>query len=207
LHRALILEACVENIDEAVYAQKHGATRLELCAGLDQDGTTPDLAIVQEMLTSVEIPVKVMVRPRAGNFVYTDMEFEEMQNSIRTFKDLNISGIVTGMLHEDHTLDIVRLRQLAIVAFPVSVTIHKCFDLVPDILMAIQQLKEIPGIGSILSSGQERTAIDGVVRLKKMLEACGEQLTLIVAGKVTQENLPDLIRTIGAKEYHGRRIV
>lgn len=201
------MEACIESVHDAIYAEHHGATRLELCACLDQDGTTPDITIAQEILKTVNIPVKVMIRPRAGSFVYNDSEFAEMLNAIKIFKTAGIKEIVTGILYQDNTLDIGRLRQLSDIASPMSITIHKCIDLVPDIFSAIEELKRIPGIRSILSSGQEATAMEGAVRLKMILDACGEQLTLIVAGKVTQENLADLVVKIGAKEYHGRRIV
>ncbi len=206
-HKHLILEACVETSEEAINAEQHGASRIELCANLYPDGTTPDAELIIAVLAHVNIPVKVMIRPREGDFVYTDGEFNTMLESIKACKSLGVSGIVTGVLREDNTLDLDRLNLLAEFAYPLPITIHKCIDLVPDIFEAIEDLKQIPGIQSILSSGQADTAEHGAELMKRMLQACGEKLKLIVAGKVTQENLPHLIPNIGATEYHGRRIV
>jgi copper homeostasis protein len=203
----ITLEACVDSIESAVHAETAGAHRLELCANLHLEGTTPDPELIKAVLSQVQIPVKVMIRPRGGDFVYTDGEFDEMLDSIRECKSLGVPGIVTGILLKDNTLDINRLTLLAEAAGPMPVTIHKCIDLVADVFETIEQLKEISGIRSILSSGQADTAMEGTALLKRMFHACDKRLTLIVAGKVVQENLPQLISTIGAGEYHGRRIV
>jgi copper homeostasis protein len=206
-HKHLILEACVETLEEAIYAEQRGALRLELCANLYLDGTTPDSELIIDVLSHVTIPVKVMIRPREGDFVYSDEEFNTMLESIKICKSLGVSGVVSGILREDNTLDLDRLNILAGLANPLPVTVHKCIDLVPDIFDAIEALNQIPGVQSILSSGQADTAEHGAELLKRMLQACGEKLRLIVAGKVTQENLAELVLTIGAREYHGRRIV
>jgi len=207
VHSSVVLEACVETINESMLAEQRGASRLELCANLDQDGTTPDEKLIKDVLHAVQIPVKVMIRPRGGNFVYNREEFENMLHSIEKCQSLGVSEIVTGILRPDNSLDVERIRQLATAAAPMSVTIHKCIDLVPDIFEAIKQLKRIPGIRSVLSSGKADNAIEGTEVLRQMLPACGERLTLIVAGKVTQENLKILVRDIGTREYHGRKIV
>jgi copper homeostasis protein len=203
----IILEACVETLEEALRAEQNGANRLELCANLDMDGTTPDPDLIRHVKSIVTIPVKVMIRPRGGDFVYNTAEFEEMLASIELCKALGISEIVTGALLPDRTLDIDHITAIVQAAQPMSITIHKCIDLVPDILEAIAQLKEVPGVRSILSSGQAPTALLGSAKLKEMLKFCESHITLIVAGKVTQENLKELILVIGAKEYHGRCIV
>lgn len=197
----------MENLDEALHAQRHDASRLELCANLDLQGTTPDTALILQVISAVHIPVKVMIRPRGGDFVYAEREFDEMVAAIKECKSLGVPEIVTGVLRIDNTLDIERIAFLAEAAYPMPVTIHKCIDLVPDILEAIEELKQIPRVNSILSSGQAETAALGVGMLKRMLLACGERLTLIVAGKVTQENLPGLVSATGAWEFHGKRIV
>ena len=203
----ITLEACVDSVASAVHAEKHGAHRLELCAKLHLDGTTPEPALIQEVMNSVNIPVKVMIRPHGGDFVYTGGEFDEMLDSIQECKSIGVPEIVTGILRVDHTLDIDRITLVAKAASPMAVTIHKCIDLVPDVFEAIDQLKQIPGVRSILSSGQADTAAQGADMLKEMLHACDERLTLIVAGRVTPDSLPQLIYIIGATEYHGRRIV
>jgi copper homeostasis protein len=203
----VVLEACVDTVLNSMYAQAHGADRLELCDNLQLEGTTPSHELIRDVIRAVHIPVKVMIRPRAGDFVYTDAEFQEMLRTIRECKLLGVSQIATGILHTEGTLDIERLRILTQEAHPMTITIHKCIDLVPDITEGINALKKIPGVTSILSSGQAATAMDGKSTLHHMLEICGYDLKLIVAGKVTEQNLHVLIDEIGATEYHGRLIV
>lgn len=201
------LEACVDSLESAILAEQRGAHRLELCANLHLDGTTPDPDLIRAVLAAVRIPVKVMIRPRGGDFVYSTDDFNEMLKSVEICKTLGVEEIVSGILHSDSSLDIDRIKTLTAVASPMEVTIHKCIDLVPDVFNAIEQLKRIPGISGILSSGQASTAIQGADKLREMLRACESHISLIVAGRVTQENLKELISVIGAKEYHGRRIV
>lgn len=203
----LLLEACVDSAQSAKHAEEYGAHRLELCGELHLDGTTPGVELIQEVLNTVQIPVKVMVRPRGGDFVYSDDAFQEMLDAISSCKALGISEIATGILKGDKTLDIGRIEKLAQHAAPIKLTIHKCIDLVPDMMHEIRALKQISGVTSILSSGQAPTALLGADLLKQMQEECGENLTLIVAGKVTPANLKELRQLTGAREFHGRHIV
>jgi copper homeostasis protein len=203
----VVLEACVDSVEQAIRAERSGAHRLELCANLHLDGTTPDKETIEAVIGAVNIPVKVMIRPRGGDFVYREEEFNQMLESIRMCKELGVPEIATGVLDGQKALDLKCIEALANAASPMGVTIHKCIDLVPDLFIAIDKLKNIPGVHAILSSGQSVDAISGAERLRQMLLACGARLTLIVAGKVTQENLEFLIREIGATEFHGRKIV
>jgi copper homeostasis protein len=207
MQHKILREACVDSLDYAILAERLGADRIELCADLHLDGTTPSREEIRDVLYALSIPVKVMIRPRGGNFVYSDQEFDQMFEAIAMCRALRVSEIVTGALLPDHNLDIDRITELAQVAFGMRVTIHKCIDMVPDCIAAISQLKNIPGVTSILSSGQAQTAWEGQKVLQRMLEACSTDLTLIVAGKVTSENLIKHIEAIGAHEYHGRQIV
>ena len=203
----IFLEACVDSVESAVRAAHQGAHRLELCANLHLDGTTPEEDQIRAVLRAVEIPVKVMIRPRGGDFRYSATEFSHMVYTIERCKTLGVPEIATGVLHDDNSLDVDRISQLAAAAHPMTVTIHKCIDLVPDIFAAIRQLKSVPNITHILSSGQAATAWEGRDRLKQLLSACGNDLVLIAAGNVTQENLLDLISATGIHTYHGRKIV
>lgn len=197
----------MDSVESAIAAEAAGADRLELCTALDHDGLTPASALIDSVQQMVHIPIKVMIRPRAGNFVYSEAEFSQLLESIQICRAKGIREIVTGILLPDLTLDIPRLDTLARAAHPMKITIHKCIDLVPDVFSAIQSLKLITGVHAILSSGQAPTAWEGRQVLKQMLYACADHLTLIVAGKVTQENLARLAGEIGAVEYHGSKIV
>ena len=201
---SLILEACVDSLDSAISAVHRGAHRLELCADLHLDGTTPSADLIRSVLNVVEVPVKVMIRPRGGDFVYSDTEFQQMLDTIEDVKRLGVYGIVTGILNEDNTLDMDRIALLAQTTVPLPMTVHKCIDLVPDIFQAIEDLEAIPGVLSILSSGQAATAWEGRKTLKQMQIVCGHRFSLIVAGKVTPANLMSLAEITGAMEYHGR---
>jgi copper homeostasis protein len=124
----ILLEACVDSMEAAIAAEQRGAHRLELCANLHLDGTTPDPGLIAAVLKAVKIPVKVMIRPRGGDFIYTDAEFMEMLASISKCKAFGVEEIATGILQRDHSLDIDRIRILAEAASPMYLTIHKKYS-------------------------------------------------------------------------------
>lgn len=203
----VIKEACVETLEQCLKAEEKGADRLELCGDLSVGGITPDLELVRSVLEKCTIPVKVMVRCRSGNFVYTPEEVQEMKDSIDALKTLGVQEIVFGALSPANTIDLVLTREMAAYASPMNITFHKAIDRTPDIFAAIEDLKAIPRITSILSSGKSDTAEAGSAVLEQMKEQCGEALTLIAAGKVSTENLSVLHQRIKAREYHGKLIV
>ena len=203
----LLLEACVETLEEAIVAEKKGAHRIELCSRLDLDGLTPNLKLVLRVLNSVSIPVKVMIRPRGGDFYYNGMELDTMRKQIRLFKKTGVSGVVFGVLNRAGRLDLDQIITLAELASPLEVTIHKAIDKSKDPVEEIRQLVKNPRITSVLTSGKADTAGKGQHILKLMMEAAGTSLTIIPAGRITKENLESIHRAIGATEYHGRAIV
>jgi copper homeostasis protein len=148
----------------------------------------------------------VMIRPRGGDFCYTNDEFEIMREDIRICRELGAAGVVFGLLNHDHSIDIERTSELVNLAHPLMVTFHKAIDSAKDILQSVEQLKTI-GVDRILSSGGQTTAIEGCEILCKMIEIAGDQLKIIVAGKVTWENFDEVTRLIPAREYHGRKLV
>jgi copper homeostasis protein len=203
----ILLEACVETFEEAILAEKRRADRLELCSHLELDGLTPDKEVIEHVFRKVKIPVKVMIRPRAGNFIYSESELDEMKNSIRLCKKLKVRGVVFGILDQENELNLNQIKELAQLAFPLEVTIHKAIDETPDLLKSVSELIQIPTITSILTSGGKPTAKEGREMLRKMIQLAGETLTIIPAGSITDQNLSEIDKLIGASEYHGRRIV
>ena len=177
-----ILEACVETFEEAVQAEIKGADRIELCSRLDLDGLTPDLNLNKKVIDKLSIPVKVMIRPRAGNFIYSEAELKKMKDSILIFKKLKIQGVVFGVLDEENCLNLHQIKTLTEFATPLEVTIHKAIDLCPDLISSVEALKTIDGITSILTSGGANTAIEGKEMLRKMIELTESSLTIISAG-------------------------
>lgn len=203
----LILEACVESFAESESAQKKGAHQIELCDRLDLGGTTPSYELIRQAKNQLSLNVKVMIRPRGGNFTYTSDEFEQMKADIQFCKSLYIYGVVFGILTPEQELDIPKIKELAQLAAPMQVTIHRAIDETLDIEAAVKRLSALPNVHCILSSGQAPTARAGANTLRKMVAIAGNQLTIIPAGKITVENLPELHKLVGSTTYHGTKIV
>jgi copper homeostasis protein len=203
----IIREACVETLDQCIQAEQCGADRLELCAELETGGLTPSISLIQAVLEKVNIPVMVMIRPRAGDFCYTRQEIEQMEAALAEVKSTGVAGVVFGFLKKDFTVDEALTQRFAALSAPLQVTFHKAVDETPDPVAATECLAGIPGITRILSSGGAETALEGAETLRRMVQAAGSELNIIAAGKVTEYNLEQIRTLTGAREYHGKRIV
>lgn len=201
----MIKEACVETFDEAVLAEKRGASRIELCSDLAVDGLTPSFELMQKTCSTLKIPVMVMIRPRAGNFVYSKDEIEIMKSEIDLAKIAGATGIVFGLLTTENKIDKLNTKILTKYAHPLPVTFHKAIDELENPVEGVSVLKET-GIKRILTSGGKPTAIEGLETIRKMIEVAGENITILVAGKVLDSNVEEIQKLSGAKELHGRRI-
>ena len=202
----MIKEACVESLVDAIEAEKRGADRIELCDNLSQGGTTPSYGTIKVALSTLKIPVFPIIRPRGGDFYYTPAEIEVIKEDIKVCKSLGTKGVVLGLLTKDKKIDLEVLSQLVELAKPMEVTFHKAIDELEDPTLVIDELINI-GVKRILSSGTKPTALEGKDMLNKMIEKAGDRLTIVVAGKVTKEILPEVSSLIPAKEYHGKVIV
>jgi len=205
--RNIVKEACVERLDEAILAEKNGANRIELCSRLDLDGLTPHRNMIKDVINSVKIPVKVMIRPRAGNFVYHDQELDVMKDDILYCKRVNVSGIVFGVLKEDKTVDLLATRLLSDMASGLEITFHKAIDEVSSIFPELDRLRSIQAVTNVLTSGGADSAMEGCDTIKEMVNRYKGQLTIIAAGKITEQNIVKVYELTGAEEYHGRKIV
>ena len=205
--RDIIKEACVETFEEAILAEKKGADRVELCSRLDLDGLTPERKIVEKVLGALSIPIKIMIRPRAGNFSYNDQELNRMKEDILFCKDLNVQGVVFGILDQNKTIDVENMKYLSDTADDLEITFHKAIDQTDSIIDEIDRLLTIGSISSVLTSGGGFNAHAGSRLLKKALEKYENIITIIPAGSITKNNIHELHQIIGAKEYHGRKIV
>jgi len=199
-------EVCVESYQETIAAVAAGATRIELCENLSCGGTTPSYGTIKQVTEKLDVPVMVMIRPRGGDFCYSEEEYEIMKYDIQICRQLKVTGVVFGLLNQDHTIDVERTARLVEVAQPLQVTFHKAIDETNDLLLAVSQLKET-GVTRILTSGGEATAIEGSQILNEMIKIAGNQLKIIVAGKVTWENFEEIRKLIPSSDYHGRRLV
>lgn len=202
----MILEACVENISEALLAEKLGATRIELCDNLRVGGTTPSYGTISVAVRRLKIPVMVLIRPRGGSFVYSEPELEIMKKDIIVCRDIGVQGVVFGTLQSDKTVHIELMEELIQLAQPMEITFHKAIDVTLDILNETERIKNL-GIHRILTSGGQQTAIDGADTINKMAEICQGKVSIIAAGKITNINLESVSHQIRTNEFHGKHIV
>ena len=202
----MIKEACVESFEKALEAQNNGADRIELCENLSVGGTTPSYGIVKICLEKLNIPIFPMIRARGGNFVYSKDEIEIMKEDIKVFKDLGVKGLVLGCLTSDNKIDLELTKTLVNLAYPMEITFHKAIDEISNPLDYIDDLVDI-GIKRILTSGGKATALEGKDLINEMIKKSNGRLKIVVAGKVTKENLNELSNLISADEFHGKLIV
>lgn len=196
----MLLEICATSIQSAVNAQQAGAHRIELCSELAVGGITPSYGLIEQVLKSVNIPVFVLIRPRSGNFTYTDAEFEVMKSDIEQYKKMGIHGIVSGVLQKNNTIDIERTQELIALSKPLSFTFHRAFDWVENPLEALDQLIKL-GVHRILTSGQHQTAEKGLELLIQLKKIADNQLTILPGGGINFENAP-LFKQNGFQEIH-----
>ena len=162
----MIIEVCAESYEYAIKAEKAGADRIELCRDLHLDGLTPDYLSAKKTVNKLNIPVYILIRPREGDFIYSDDEFELMKSDIVKFKEMGCKGIVSGILNDDNSIDMKRTKQLVELSRPLEFTFHRAFDIVTDPLKELEKLIEL-GVDRVLTSGQKNKAIDGLELLKK----------------------------------------
>ena len=202
----MIKEACVESFEKSLEAQNNGANRIELCENLSVGGTTPSYGTVKICLEKLNIPIFPMIRARGGNFVYSKEEIEIMKEDIKVFKDLGVKGVVFGFLTSDNKIDLELTKTLVNLAYPMEITFHKAIDEISNPLDYIEDLVNI-GIKRILTSGGKATALEGKDLINEMIKKSNGRLKIVVAGKVTKENLNGLSNLISADEFHGKLIV
>ena len=203
----VLLEACVENLDQALLAEQKNADRIELCGRLDLGGITPSRDMIISSVKNLRIPAKIMIRPRGGNFIYSDSEVELMISDIIFCKENGVGEIVLGTLTDRGEVDVPLISSLSSLADPMKVTFHKAIDDVNDFMRSLEELSTLKTIESVLTSGTGKNAILGKPLLKKAIEMFSGTLSIIAAGSITNENLEKVHKEIGAKEYHGKRIV
>ena len=207
----IILESCVEALEEAKCAEAAGAAQLEVCSRLDVEGLTPELSVLTKILDTVRIPCKVMINNRPGNYFYDVLDIKIMEESIKQLKLLNIAGVVFGAnkINEKGfiSLDMAVINRICKAADPLPVTIHKAIDICNNILDEITSLKTIPNVNYILTSGGKATAEEGIDMLKKMKDRAGMKINIIAAGKILSSNLEEIKTKTNLTYFHGRKIV
>jgi copper homeostasis protein len=199
----ILVEACVDGVESALAAERGGADRVELCADLAQGGTTPSGAAIAVCRARLGIPVHVLVRPRGGDFHYTDLEFEVMRRDVQLAKELGAQGVVIGLLRGNATVDVERARALIEVARPLSLTFHRAFDVCRD---AERALEDLMGIGAdrVLTSGQAATAAEGGALIARLVRSAGGEIGIIACGGINGQNVARLVAETRVREVHLR---
>jgi copper homeostasis protein len=194
----MIVEICANSYQSAVNAENAEAHRIELCSELAVGGITPSYGLLKKVMETISIPVHVLIRPRSGDFTYSDAEFDIMKENIQLCKELCCAGIVSGVLHADNTLDIERTQELVQLSKPMSFTFHRAFDWVPNPIETMKQLEEI-GVDCILTSGQELTAENGLSLLKELKDCTA--VSIMPGGGINADNV-HLFCEAGFEEIH-----
>lgn len=201
---SVLFESCVDSLDAAVASAEGGASRLELCAGLDVGGTTPDPALVAAVVAAVDIPVVVMVRPRGGGFTYDAGELAGMARDIAAMRAAGAGGIAVGALRPDRTIDADRMACFVDLAGPLPVTCHKAFDEAPSLVAALDVLRRV-GVTRVLTSGGAVTAAAGSATIAELVRRAGG-MAVIAAGQVRAHGVPMLVAATGVRQVHARII-
>ena len=200
-------EVCVDNIKDAMRAVDLGANRIEYCSKLNEEGLTPNVEDVKYLLKNINIPIRIMIRPHSKSFNYSETDISVMLRDISTFKKIDIDGIVIGCLNKDDEIDLKKINMFIEKARPLKVIFHKAIDITSDPLKSLKNLIKYSNINGVLTSGGFKKAEDGVKLLKKMLDICPINFELIIAGKITLENINKINQKLSAKFYHGKKIV
>lgn len=191
---AFTLEACR-------IIEQCGIQRIELCANPSEGGTTPSYGTIKGAREKVSIDLFPIIRPRGGDFLYSDDEFAAMVNDVRMCKQLGCNGVVIGLLNKDGSIDVKRTAHLVDVAYPLDVTFHRAFDHCRDPFEALERLVQI-GCGRILTSGQKPTAPEGADTLYQLVQAAAERIVIMPGSGVRPENIKELAQRTGASEFH-----
>ncbi len=203
----IIKEACVEGCEEAIQAKIMGADRIELCSSLHEDGLTPERKTITSVLEAINIPVKIMIRPRPGNFVYSQKEISQMESDISFCKKQGVKEVVLGCLDNRKMIDIVSLNRLMKISYPMKITFHKAIDQTHNIFVEMEKLVKCKGVSSVLTSGESAFVLDNKIILLKILKHFKGRLNIILAGGITEKNFDNIHQVFNWNEYHGRKIL
>lgn len=196
----MIIEVCVDTLDSALNAQTAGANRIELCADLALGGTTPSYGLIKLCRKYLNIDIYVMIRPRCGDFCYSDMEFETMKMDVENAKNLKMDGVVFGILDEYGYIDKKRMKELIDIAKPMKVTIHRAFDMSKDIFKSLEDAVDL-GIDRILTSAQSNKVYENLKLLQELIEKADGKIVVMAGSGINENNVREVIKT-GVLEVH-----
>nr|WP_315033637.1 copper homeostasis protein CutC [uncultured Chryseobacterium sp.] len=199
------IEIACFNPESALIAFENGADRIELCDGLSEGGTTPDFKVTKELRDKINIPIFVMIRPRGGDFTYSDEEFEQMKQDLIHLKSLKVDGFVFGILNENDEVDKEQNKVLVELAAPLPCTFHRAFDRATNLENTLGEVIEC-GFKTILTSGQKPNVSEGKENLKKLVELSDGRIEILVGGGLRSSNIEEIRELTKAGYFHSSAI-
>lgn len=199
------IEIACFNLESSLIAEKAGADRVELCANISDGGTTPFIEIIQQARKNLTIDIYVMIRPRGGNFVYSQAELEQMKSEIETIKKLGVNGFVFGILNEDKTINIKQNKVLVELVKPFPCSFHRAFDAVSNYEQALEDVISC-GFSTLLTSGTFSDVMEGKEVLKKLVEQAKNRIEIMPGGGLRSSNISELNQIVNANWYHSSAI-
>ncbi|MDN5476050.1 MAG: copper homeostasis protein CutC [Chryseobacterium sp.] len=199
------IEIACFNPESAIIAFENGADRIELCDGLSEGGTTPDFETLKDLRAKINIPIFVMVRPRGGDFTYSDAEFEQMKTDLIYLKSLGVDGFVFGILDGNDEVNVVQNKTLIELANPLPCTFHRAFDRAKDLENALEKVIGC-GFKTILTSGQKPNVSEGKENLKKLVELSAGRIGILVGGGLRSSNIKEIREFTNADYFHSSAI-
>lgn len=191
----------MDSVESAINAERGGAGRLELCSSLLEGGITPSIGLLQVVKQHVRVPVYTMIRPRGGDFLYSDCEVEVMRRNIELVKSHGADGLVLGALTEDGCVDAELCMELIAASRPLPVTFHRAFDMVHDPVVALETIASL-GFERVLTSGCDSSALEGLPIIKRLVEQAKDRIIIMPGGGITERNLQRILEGSGAQEFH-----
>lgn len=195
------LEICCDNFASAESAAIAGANRIELCSAIGEGGLTPSIGMIEQVLKNLNIDVHVLIRPRGGDFLYSDAEIEIIKSDIEACKELGVDGVVIGFLNADGSVDKENTADIIELAQPMKVCFHRAFDMCKHPLKAFEELKEL-GIDCLLTSGQAPKAIDGLELISQLVERAENKIKIMPGSGVRVHLLEEIHQKTKAHAYH-----
>ena len=198
----IVFELCAESLEACLIAKASGASRIELCSDLSVEGLTPSHALIAQAVQRSGLPIFMLLRPRAGNFVYSDLDFHLIREDLLHGKALGVSGFALGILHQDGTVDVERTNELVALADPLEVTFHRAFDVTPSLPEALEDVVRT-GCRRILTSGGAPTVYRGAAPLAELVKLARGRIEIAVGGGLRAKGAADLVDATGARHFHG----
>jgi copper homeostasis protein len=195
------IEICAQSIESVLVAQANPIHRIELCAALETGGLTPSYGLIKMARKAFNKPIFVLIRPRVGDFCYSEMEIAVMQQDILCCKEIGVEGIVIGALHADNTIDVPSMKRFVEWARPMEIVFHRAFDRLNEFEKALEILIGL-GVRRILTSGQAPDAFKGIQNLQKIMDLARGRIEIMVGGGITSENVAPIVSAVRPDAVH-----